>query len=143
MARSHARSRRAPASLVLLLVLVAGVAAAKGRPSRAKAPAPAPVPHGLVYTVDDAHSYVEFSARLLGFNRVRGTFPDYTAHVYYDPDSVTASAVSVRIAVAGVSTHEEERDHHLESADFFDAARFPYIRFDSRSVIEGFWFGLS
>jgi polyisoprenoid-binding protein YceI len=85
--------------------------------------------------VDDAHSFVEFSARLIGFNRVRGTFPDYTAHIYYDPDSIGRSSVSVRITVAGVSTHEEERDHHLESADFFDAARFPTMRFDSREVV--------
>ena len=135
------RSRRVLAAAVLALV-VAGGAAAKGRPAKVKpAAAVAPLPHGLVYTVDDAHSFVEFSARLLGFNRVRGTFPDYVAHVYYDPDSVTSSAVSVRIAVAGVSTHEEERDHHLESADFFDAARFPFIRFESRGITaspEGF-----
>jgi polyisoprenoid-binding protein YceI len=96
---------------------------------------PTSADHGAIYTVDGAHSFVEFSARLLGFNRVRGTFPDYTAHIWYDPDSIARGAVSVRIAVAGVSTHEAERDHHLESADFFDAARFPYMRFDSREVV--------
>src|SRR5262245_19877750 len=88
-------------------------------------------PRRPLYTVDNAHSFVEFSVRLLGFNRVRGTFPDYAAHIYYDPDTVTRSAVSMRLAVAGVSTHVAERDHHLESADFFDAARFPSMYFES------------
>src|SRR5262249_32859156 len=119
----------------LAIVVLAGVALARGggRPSPAATPAPAS--RGLVYTVDNAHSFIEFSVRLLGFNRVRGTFPDYVAHVYYDPDSVQHSSVSVRIAVKGVSTHEEERDHDLESANFFDAAKYPFIRFDSREVV--------
>lgn len=101
----------------------------------ALASTPARVDRGAIYTVDDAHSFVEFSARLVGFNRVRGTFPDYAAHIWYDPDSIARGAVSVQIAVAGVSTHVAERDHHLESSDFFDASRFPYLRFDSREVV--------
>jgi polyisoprenoid-binding protein YceI len=89
---------------------------------------------GQVYTIDDAHSFVEFSVRLVGFNRVRGSFPQYEAHVYYDSAAVEHSSVSVRISVEGVDTHEAERDHHLESPDFFDAKSFPFIRFDSRSI---------
>jgi polyisoprenoid-binding protein YceI len=34
-------------------------------------------------------------------------------------------------------THEAERDHHLESPDFFDAKTFPFIRFESRSIRAG------
>src|SRR5689334_4799022 len=122
---------------VLASVLLVGVAAAKiTDPAKTgQAVSSAPASHGQVYTVDNAHSFLEFSARLIGFNRVRGTFPDYSAHIFYDPDSVGRSAVSVRIAVAGVSTHEPERDHHLESADFFDVARFPEMRFDSREIV--------
>jgi polyisoprenoid-binding protein YceI len=123
--------------IALAVTVLATVAAAKPRPAPKPAPAvvPASLGWGAVYTVDDAHSFVEFSARLVGFNRVRGAFPDYEAHIYYDPDSIGRASVNVRIAVAGVSTHEAERDHHLESPDFFDAARFPYMRFDSREVV--------
>jgi polyisoprenoid-binding protein YceI len=98
------------------------------------ATAAAPAPAGLVYTVDNAHSFLEFSARLLGFNRVRGTFRDYEAHLYYDSTAVTRSAVSVRIRVASISTNEDERDADLQKPDFFDARRFPVIRFDSREI---------
>ena len=133
--------RAAPARLLrigaLAALILAGVAlgAPRQKPKPTAVTVPASTGRGAIYTVDDAHSFVEFSARLVGFNRVRGTFPNYTAHIYYDPDSISRAAVSVRIAVAGVSTHEEERDHHLESGDFFDAARFPYMRFDSREVV--------
>jgi polyisoprenoid-binding protein YceI len=122
-------------NVVLAAMVLAGAAAAKPRPASKASAAAIPTGRGAVYTVDDAHSFVEFSAHLVGFNRVRGTFPDYEAHIYYDPDSLARGSVSVRIAVAGVSTHEAERDHHLESADFFDAARFPYMRFASREVV--------
>ena len=136
MLRRSARPRHLSiGALALAFLTPIAVAKPAHAPKPSAVPPPARVSRGEVYTVDDAHSFVEFSARLIGFNRVRGTFPDYVAHIYYDPDSVALSSVSVRIAVAGVSTHEPERDHHLESADFFDAAKFPYMRFDSRQVV--------
>src|SRR5215831_7307782 len=133
-------TRRVRLGLLLVttfaIVQVAVSSAAKApRAAKSTTPVPPPRPQGLVYVVDNAHSFMEFSVRLLGFNRVRGAFPDYEAHIYYDSSSVTRSAVSLRIAVAGVSTHEPERDHHLESPDFFDAARFPSMRFDSRQIV--------
>ena len=55
------------------ITIVAGSSAAKGpKAAKATAPAPPPAQRGLVYVVDNAHSFMEFSVRLLGFNRVRG-----------------------------------------------------------------------
>jgi polyisoprenoid-binding protein YceI len=127
---------------VFLGATLVGSLAAAIRPTLAAkksvaAPPPvlaSPPATGQVYTIDDAHSFVEFSVRLVGFNRVRGSFPQYEAHVYYDSAAVERSSVSVRISVEGVDTHEAERDHHLESPDFFDAKNFPFIRFESRSI---------
>src|SRR5262249_58692419 len=56
------------------------------------------------------------------------------AHVYYDSAAVERSSVSVRVSVEGVDTHNTERNHHLESAAFFDAKKYPFIRFESRSI---------
>src|SRR5262249_1091264 len=66
--------------------------------------------------------------------RVRGTFRDYTGHVAYDPDAVARSVVSVRIDVSSISTQVDERDHDLQGEAFFDAKRFPWIRFDSDRI---------
>jgi len=121
--------------------LVGALAATVGPTLAAKKSVASPPPvvvsppaTGQVYTIDDAHSFVDFSVRLVGFNRIRGSFPQYEAHVYYDSAAVERSSVSVRISVEGVDTHNAERDHHLESADFFDAKDFPFIRFESRSI---------
>ncbi len=128
-------------ALVVAALSLAGFAAAN-RPTLAarKSAAAAPVvvaaspASGQVYTVDDAHSFVEFSVRLLGFNRVRGSFPNYEAHVFYDTVAVERSSVSVRVSVNDVDTHNAERDHDLESSEFFDAKTYPFIRFESRAI---------
>src|SRR6185295_13585216 len=127
--------------VVFLGAALVGSLAAATRPTLAAkksvaAPlvAASPPATGQVYTIDDAHSFVEFSVRLIGFNRVRGSFPQYEAHIYYDSAAVERSSVSVRVSVEGVDTHEPERDHHLESPAFFDAKTSPFIRFESRSI---------
>jgi len=129
------------AACVAALVATADHASLAAR-AATKSAAPAPTgqavpsasPAGEVYTVDDAHSFVEFSVRLIGFNRVRGSFPRYQAHIYYDSAAVARSSVSVRLTVESVDTNNQERDHDLASTEFFDAKRFPFMRFESREV---------
>ncbi len=84
---------------IILGATLAGSLTAAIRPTLAAkksvaAPPPvvaSPPATGQVYTIDDAHSFVEFSVRLVGFNRVRGSFPQYEAHVYYDSAAVERS----------------------------------------------------
>lgn len=89
---------------------------------------------GQVYTVDNAHSLMDFTVRLLGFNRVRGTFTAWQASVYYDPDALERSSVSFVADATSISTGAAERDEDLKRPAFFDVARFPRIRFRSTKV---------
>ena len=89
---------------------------------------------GQVCTADDAHSLMDFTVRLLGFNRVRGRFAAWRASVYYDPDTVEHSSVTFVADAASISTDVPERDADLKRATFFDVARFPRIRFQSTRV---------
>lgn len=84
------------------------------------------------WAVDKAHSEVGFQVRHL-MARVRGSFGDFDGAVTVDAARPEASSVSFTVKTASVSTNEPKRDEHLRSADFFDAARFPEIRFVSRS----------
>jgi polyisoprenoid-binding protein YceI len=45
-----------------------------------------------------------------------------------------AADVDVTIGVASIDTRQDERDAHLRSADFLDAARFPAITFRGRRI---------
>jgi polyisoprenoid-binding protein YceI len=83
-----------------------------------------------VYTVDQAHSLLDFTTRLVGFNRVRGTFGTWQADFVYDPAAPLSGFVSFIAEASSIATQVEERDQDLKGANFFDVARFPLLRFE-------------
>jgi polyisoprenoid-binding protein YceI len=99
---------------------------------------PAPVPGGLAggssWKIDPAHSHVEFAVRHLMISSVKGAFGDVQGTVWVDESEARTVLVDITIQVASIDTRQEQRDAHLHSADFFDAARFPTITFRSRMV---------
>jgi polyisoprenoid-binding protein YceI len=101
---------------------------------------PAPVPGGLAggssWKIDPAHSHVEFAVRHLMISSVKGAFGDVRGTVWVDESDARTVLVDVTIQVDSIDTRQEQRDAHLRSADFFDAARFPTITFRSR-LVEG------
>jgi polyisoprenoid-binding protein YceI len=88
----------------------------------------------IVYDIDPAHSSAQFSVRHMMISNVKGEFTKVSGTVTYDPDDPGASKVEATIDVASLHTRDEQRDGHLKSADFFDAANFPEIKFVSKSV---------
>ncbi len=85
------------------------------------------------YRIDAGHSQVGFAIGFLG-HPVRGRFDDVRGTIVYTPGRPSASAITVAIATASINTGSKRRDEHLRSADFFDAATFPYIVFQSRAI---------
>jgi len=85
------------------------------------------------WKIDPVHSGVEFVVTHLMISKVRGRFSDISGSVETD-GTPEGSKVEVEIGAASVSTHDDGRDTHLRSADFFDAAKYPKIRFVSTSV---------
>lgn len=84
------------------------------------------------WTIDPAHSSVNFAVRHL-MSRVRGTFSDVSGQITTTAD-VSGSGAAAVVATSSVSTGNEMRDGHLRSADFFDAERYPQMRFASRAL---------
>jgi polyisoprenoid-binding protein YceI len=89
------------------------------------------------FTLDAAHSHVGFAVRHMMISNVRGEFTKLEGTVSYDPSRPEATAVSVTIDAASVSTREERRDQHLKSPDFFDVAAYPNLTFVSKSAKKG------
>jgi polyisoprenoid-binding protein YceI len=86
------------------------------------------------FTIDASHSNIGFSVRHLVISNVKGTFTDFAGTIVYDSSDVTKSSVNVTIKVASINTAVEARDTHLKSPDFFDAAKYPEITFQSTKV---------
>ena len=85
------------------------------------------------YKIDSAHSQIAFSLRQF-VSSVRGEFHRFSGTIEADRDHPERSSVTARISVGSIDTKIQKRDHHLLSAEFFDAAKFPDITFKSRSV---------
>ncbi|HMK10401.1 MAG TPA: YceI family protein [Acidimicrobiales bacterium] len=86
-----------------------------------------------VWTVDPAHTSVEFIGRHLVFTKVRGRFTGMSGTVVVAEDP-NQSTVEVSLETATVSTGIADRDGHLRSADFFDVEKYPSITFTSTSI---------
>jgi len=85
------------------------------------------------YKIDSAHSQIAFSLHQFVSN-VRGEFHRFSGTIEVDRDHPERASVTARISVGSIDTKIQKRDHHLLSAEFFDAAKFPEITFKSRRV---------
>jgi len=86
------------------------------------------------WTVDPAHSQVGFAVKHLVVSTVRGEFAAYSGTLKLDEQDVTKSSVEASIDVNSIDTGVADRDTHLKSPDFFDAANHPKMTFKSTKV---------
>ena len=89
------------------------------------------------WSIDPAHSSVEFGVRHLMITTVRGRFTDVKGSVTLDDQDPSAGSVEVEIGATSIDTREPQRDAHLRSADFFDVETFPTLTFRSTSIERG------
>ena len=86
------------------------------------------------WTLDNAHTQVNFSAKHMMVTTVRGTFHDVDGTIELDEADPTRSRGEFRVKAASLDTNFGARDAHLRSPDFFDAETFPDITFVSTKV---------
>ena len=86
------------------------------------------------WKLDKTHSNVDFIVTHLVVSEVRGTFKDFEATFVSDKPDFTDMKVEATIKAASVFTDNERRDNHLRSNDFFNAEKYPEIKFKSTSV---------
>jgi polyisoprenoid-binding protein YceI len=83
--------------------------------------------------LDGVHSKVSFTAATILFD-VDGEFDKFEVSIDGDPSKPQTVKVEANIDVTSLDTQNAKRDEHLKSADFFDAAKYPMIRFTSIGV---------
>jgi polyisoprenoid-binding protein YceI len=86
------------------------------------------------WMLDTVHSEVTFKVKHLVISSVTGKFKSFEGTVESDKDDFTDARINFSTAVDSIDTGNEQRDGHLKSPDFFDAANHPKITFVSTGV---------
>jgi polyisoprenoid-binding protein YceI len=86
------------------------------------------------WQLDASHTNVEFAVKHLMISTVKGRFADVSGSVTADYDKPEDFSLDIAIGTASIDTRQDQRDAHLRSPDFFDAERWPSIRFVGRRI---------
>lgn len=90
------------------------------------------IPEGK-FAIDGMHSKIGFEIPHLVISTVEGKFNKYEGTFTVDK-KIDKSKVEVSIDTDSIDTGIGQRDTHLKSPDFFDAAKYPKITFTSSKV---------
>jgi len=86
-----------------------------------------------VWTLDKAHAKLGFTVTHLMVSDVEGWFKNFDAKIISTNDDFSDATIEMTAQVNSINTEEEQRDTHLKSADFLDAATYPTISFKSKT----------
>jgi polyisoprenoid-binding protein YceI len=112
------------APAILGLMLAASPAAAQAPAAAAAAP--------NTWTLDSSHTSAGFAVKHMMVSTVRGAFGKTEGTITFDGKDVSSVKADVTIDATTITTHNEKRDTHLKSKDFFDVTTFPTITFKSK-----------
>jgi polyisoprenoid-binding protein YceI len=85
------------------------------------------------WSIDPMHSEVQFKVKHLVISTVSGFFKSFEGSVETEGDNFEHAKVDFSLDINSIDTNQTQRDEHLKSADFFDAAQYPQIKFKSTS----------
>jgi polyisoprenoid-binding protein YceI len=89
------------------------------------------------WTIDKAHSNIGFSVAHMVVSETTGNFKDFDAKVTSTADDFAGATVDFTAKTASVFTDNEKRDGHLKSDDFFNAEKFPELKFTGTLTKDG------
>lgn len=85
------------------------------------------------WKIDQAHSHIEFKVKHLVVTTLGGHFNKFDASAETTNDDFADAKISFEADADSILTGNEQRDGHLKSDDFFNAAEYPKLKFTSTS----------
>jgi len=83
------------------------------------------------WVLDKSHSNVRFTVTHMVVSEVDGSFKNFDGTFAAEKADFSDAKISFTIDVNSINTDNEGRDKHLKGDDFFNAAQFPQIKFES------------
>lgn len=88
------------------------------------------------WSLDPAHSEVQFKIKHLVISTVTGTFKVFGGSVVSNGEDFENSTINFSIDTNSIDTNQADRDGHLKSDDFFDSEKYPIINFSSTAIVK-------
>jgi len=85
------------------------------------------------WIIDTVHSEIGFKIKHLVVSNASGKFTSFEGSAEASTDDFTDAKINFSADINSVHTGNEQRDGHLKSPDFFDAAQYPTLNFVSTS----------
>ncbi|MFM9076125.1 MAG: YceI family protein [Bacteroidota bacterium] len=89
------------------------------------------------WSLDKSHSNIGFTVTHMVIAEVSGSFKDADVKVSAPGADFNGASIEFSAKVASIDTQNEMRDGHLKSDDFFNAEKFPEIKFSGKLVKSG------
>lgn len=86
------------------------------------------------WSIDPAHSEIEFKVKHLMISNVKGKFNVFDANIYTYGKNFLDAEIDLWIDASSINTGDEKRDEHLKSADFFDVQNHKTITFKADTI---------
>lgn len=67
---------------------------------------------------------------------VSGIFKNFSGNIIFDEQNVSASKFDVTIEVGSINTGNGMQNKHAKSSEWFDAAKYPAIKFVSKKLVK-------
>lgn len=86
------------------------------------------------WVLDPTHSEIQFKVKHLMITTVTGYFREFSATAGSDGGDFSNASIEFEAKTASIDTNNADRDNHLRSGDFFDAEKFPTLKFKSTAM---------
>lgn len=85
------------------------------------------------WSIDKAHSNVKFNVTHLVVSEVEGSFKLFDGSMENTKGDFSDATINFTVDVNSINTDNDMRDKHLKGDDFFNAEKFPAMKFQSTS----------
>jgi polyisoprenoid-binding protein YceI len=89
------------------------------------------------WIIDPTHSEVSFKVKHLVISTVTGYFRKFEGTAEVASEDFNGATVAFTANIDSIDTNQADRDGHLKSADFFDAANHPKLSFEGKIANTG------
>ncbi len=85
------------------------------------------------WAIDPTHSEITFKVKHLVISTVTGKFNEFKGSLTQNGETLEGSDIAFSAEIDSISTGVADRDNHLKSDDFFNAAEYPQMIFAGKT----------